>query len=58
MERFILAQGVFSTKPVILVHIDGYFVVRFANEGERDMVLCSGPHYLMRRPIIIEPWVP
>ncbi|KAG5607168.1 hypothetical protein H5410_028660 [Solanum commersonii] len=49
MERFILAQGVFSTKPVILVHIDGYFVVRFVNKGS---------HYMMRRPIIMKPWVP
>ncbi|KAH0724702.1 hypothetical protein KY284_000567 [Solanum tuberosum] len=22
------------------------------------MVLCSGPHYMMRRPIIMKPWVP
>ncbi|KAK4737685.1 hypothetical protein R3W88_001382 [Solanum pinnatisectum] len=58
MERFILEQGTFTNKPVILYHKDGYFVVRFANEGERDMVLCSGPHYLMRRPVIMKPWVP
>ncbi|KAK6803541.1 hypothetical protein RDI58_001325 [Solanum bulbocastanum] len=31
--------GTFIIKPVILYHKDGYFVVRFANEGERDMVL-------------------
>ncbi|KAH0682845.1 hypothetical protein KY289_020597 [Solanum tuberosum] len=57
MERFIMGQGNFSTKPIILYHIDGYFVVRFANEEERDMVLCSGPHHLLRRPIIMKPWV-
>ncbi|KAK4713550.1 hypothetical protein R3W88_019457 [Solanum pinnatisectum] len=57
MERFILEQGTFTIKPVILYHKDGYFVVRFANERERDMVLCSGFHYLMRRPVIMKPWV-
>ncbi|KAG5567933.1 hypothetical protein H5410_065051 [Solanum commersonii] len=36
MERFILGQGNFSSKPVVLYHADGYFVVRFANEEERD----------------------
>ncbi|KAK6780222.1 hypothetical protein RDI58_022406 [Solanum bulbocastanum] len=58
MERFILEQGTFTIKPVILYHKDGYFVVRFANEGERNMVLCSGPQYLMRQPVIMKPWVP
>ncbi|XP_015164056.1 uncharacterized protein [Solanum tuberosum] len=58
MERFILEHGTFTIKPVILYYKDEYFVVRFANEEERDMVLCSGPHYLIRRPIIMKPWVP
>ncbi|KAG5599915.1 hypothetical protein H5410_031285 [Solanum commersonii] len=46
MERFIMGQGTFSIKPVILFH------------EERDKVLCSGPHYLLRRPVIMKPWVP
>ncbi|KAK4726490.1 hypothetical protein R3W88_031407 [Solanum pinnatisectum] len=58
MERFILSQGNFSSKPVVLYHADGYFVIRFANEEERDRVLCSGPHYLLRGPVIIKPWDP
>ncbi|KAH0665450.1 hypothetical protein KY285_026656 [Solanum tuberosum] len=41
MERFIMGQGTFSTKP-----------------EERDKVLCSGPHHLLRRPVIMKPWVP
>ncbi|KAH0745961.1 hypothetical protein KY285_007618 [Solanum tuberosum] len=57
MERFLMGQGTFSTKPVILYHVDRYFVVRFANEEERDKVLCSGPHHLLRRPVIMKPWV-
>ncbi|KAG5632241.1 hypothetical protein H5410_003958 [Solanum commersonii] len=58
MERFIHEHGTFTIKPVILYYKDKYFVVRFANEEERDMVLCLVPHYLMRRPIIMKPWVP
>lgn len=56
VKRFISAQGKFTMKPVILYHTDGYFVVRFGNEEERDIVLCSGPHYMMQRPVIIKPW--
>ncbi|KAK4737473.1 hypothetical protein R3W88_001170 [Solanum pinnatisectum] len=57
MERFILEQGTFTIKPVTLYYKDEYYVVGFANEEERDRVLCSGPYYLMRRPIIMKPWV-
>ncbi|KAG5576616.1 hypothetical protein H5410_056750, partial [Solanum commersonii] len=57
MERFIMGQGTFTNKPIKLYHIDGYFVVRFANAEERDMVLCSGPHHLLRSSVIMKPWV-
>lgn len=56
MERFILAQGIFTSKPVVLYHTDGYFIVRFVNEDERGVVLCSRPHYLLKRPVIIKLW--
>ncbi|KAH0644894.1 hypothetical protein KY284_032778 [Solanum tuberosum] len=58
MKRFVLEKGTFTIKPVILYHKDGYFVVRFTNEEKRDRVLCSGPHFLMQRPVIMKPWVP
>ncbi|KAH0725212.1 hypothetical protein KY284_001077 [Solanum tuberosum] len=58
VERFILGQGTFSAKPVILNHKDGYFALRFTNKEERDMVPCSGTHYLVKRPVIMKPWVP
>ena len=58
MERFIPSQGKFSSKPVVLYHVHGYFVVRIANEEETDTVLSSGPHYLLRRPVIVKPWDP
>ncbi|KAH0715048.1 hypothetical protein KY284_007953 [Solanum tuberosum] len=28
------------------------------SHGTRDMVLCSGPHHLLRRHVIMKPWVP
>ncbi|KAK4721594.1 hypothetical protein R3W88_011827 [Solanum pinnatisectum] len=38
MERFIVSQGNFSSKPVVLYHVDGYFVVRFENGEDRERV--------------------
>lgn len=46
MERFIMGQGTFRNKPIILYHIDGYFVVRFVNEERgtwyyaKDLITC------------------
>ncbi|KAH0644840.1 hypothetical protein KY284_032724 [Solanum tuberosum] len=45
-------------KPMVLYHSDEYFIVRFANEEERDKVLCARPHYLLKRPVIIKSWLP
>lgn len=54
MERFIASQGTFSTKSVVLYHSKGYFVVRFTDEEERDKVLYSGPHHMLKRTVIIK----
>lgn len=56
IDRFITRQAEYTKKPIILYHGDDYFVIRFANEEERDTILCSGPYHLMRRPIIMKPW--
>lgn len=56
MKRFITSQGTYTTKPEILYHVDGYFVIKFGKEEEKEKVLCAGPQYLMKRPIIMKPW--
>lgn len=56
IERFITAQGAFSVKPMVLYHMDKYFVIRFASKEERDGILCFEPHYLLKRPVIMKPW--
>lgn len=58
MERFIAVQSKSTTKPAMLYHNDGYFVVRLENEEERDKVLCSDSHYMMRKPVIMKSWTP
>ncbi|KAH0659286.1 hypothetical protein KY290_028847 [Solanum tuberosum] len=58
MEMFIVAQRSFSAKPVVLYHSNGYFVVKFANEEERDKVLCAGPHYFAQKACYNEALAP
>lgn len=43
---------------MVLYHNEGYFVIRFTNKEERDKVLRIGPYYLLRRPVIMKPWIP
>lgn len=35
-ERFVNSQSVFVQKPVVLYHSNGYFVIRFDNEEDRN----------------------
>lgn len=56
IDRFINNQIEFIRKPIILYHGDGYFVTKFANEEDKDKILCLGPYHLIRRPIIMKPW--
>ncbi|KAH0748451.1 hypothetical protein KY290_027683 [Solanum tuberosum] len=49
--------------PSIVVYVVGTTptigaMERFIMGQERDKVLCSGPHHLLRRPVIMKPWVP
>lgn len=51
-----MVPGTYTVKPTMLYHTNGYSMVRFACEGERDGVLCFVPHYLLKRPVIMKPW--
>ncbi|KAH0657995.1 hypothetical protein KY289_026743 [Solanum tuberosum] len=63
-----IAQDEVKWKPSVVVYVVGttpsigamkrFILIMFANEEERDRVLCSGPHCLLRRPVIMKPWDP
>ncbi|KAH6813385.1 hypothetical protein C2S51_022403 [Perilla frutescens var. frutescens] len=40
--------------PQIFYHADGYFIVRFQNEKERDLILAAGPHTIANQPVIVK----
>ncbi|XP_070036989.1 uncharacterized protein [Nicotiana tomentosiformis] len=56
MERFIANQWNFVTKPKVLLHNDGYFVIRFASAKDRNAVLFFGPYTLYNQLIILRSW--
>lgn len=58
LDRFIISQWNFVTKPKIYFHNDGYFVVKFNNVKDRDDVLMSGPHTIRNKYIIVKAWSP
>lgn len=56
VERFIANNWNYIAKPKVYYNNEGYFVVKFASIGDRDEVLCSGPHIMNNRPIIVKVW--
>lgn len=58
LERFIATQWNFISKPKVLYHDDGYFVIWFYSMEDRDAVLYSGPHTISNKPVITEVWSP
>ncbi|KAH0660431.1 hypothetical protein KY290_027262 [Solanum tuberosum] len=58
-----VAEDDMKWAPPVVVYVVGVTpsigaMERFANEEERDKVLCAGPHYLLKRPVIMKPWLP
>lgn len=54
IERYITLQVNTVSRPKVYNHNDGYFLVRFASVDNRNEVLCSGPHMLNSKPIIVK----
>ncbi|XP_070019473.1 uncharacterized protein [Nicotiana sylvestris] len=56
MERFVAAQGEYSTKTKVFYHNAGYFVINFSSMEERNQVMYSRPNMSNNRPVIIKVW--
>ncbi|XP_056695259.1 uncharacterized protein [Spinacia oleracea] len=44
------------TQPEVLLHNDGYFVIRFGTLNERNEVLFLGPYTIANKPVIVKAW--
>ncbi|KAJ8555469.1 hypothetical protein K7X08_012965 [Anisodus acutangulus] len=53
IDKFIIYNWNFATKPKIYYHNEGYFLVLFDNMEDKEAVMYSGPHTINSRPVII-----
>ncbi|XP_021862240.2 uncharacterized protein [Spinacia oleracea] len=56
--RFVEKDWNIFSKPQVLLHEEGYFVIKFASKKERDSILMAGPHSFFGKPVIVKPWSP
>ncbi|XP_056685683.1 uncharacterized protein [Spinacia oleracea] len=56
--RFVEKDWNIVSKPQVLLHEEGYFVIKFASKKERDSILMAGPHSFFGKPVIVKPWSP
>ncbi|XP_060211626.1 uncharacterized protein LOC132639162 [Lycium barbarum] len=56
MRRYIDRTWVDVTEPELFLHEKGYYVVKFQDIGDMKKVLCSGPHTINNKPIILKQW--
>ncbi|XP_070021270.1 uncharacterized protein [Nicotiana sylvestris] len=56
MENYIVNVWDFADQPQILYHDEGYFVFRFQNMVDRDLVLHNGPYTYHNKPLILQCW--
>ncbi|OIT40353.1 hypothetical protein A4A49_10437 [Nicotiana attenuata] len=56
MDNYITNVWNFVEKPQILYHDEGYYIFRFQNIEERDLVLQAGPYTYHNKPLILQHW--
>lgn len=42
--------------PEIFKHDDGFFILKFASQSDRNLVIANGPYSYNSRPVILKPW--
>ncbi|OIT32167.1 PREDICTED: uncharacterized protein LOC109207699 [Nicotiana attenuata] len=56
MDNYITNVWNFVEKPQILYHDEDYYIFRFQNTEERDLVLQAGPYTYHNKPLILQHW--
>ncbi|CAO2840943.1 unnamed protein product [Amaranthus hypochondriacus] len=56
LKGFIRKHWAFVSMPVVHAHEEGYFIVKFNTENERNETLNGGPYFLNRAPMIVKQW--
>ncbi|XP_056695221.1 uncharacterized protein [Spinacia oleracea] len=58
VKRFMAAVWGDVAQPQVFYHDDGYFLIRFASNKEKNKVVAGGPYTFYGKPVIIKPWSP
>lgn len=56
LKFFLQKQCEVVGKFEIFNHNEGYFVIRFELQSDKDMMLGDGPLMIANRPIIVKDW--
>nr|XP_016502654.1 PREDICTED: uncharacterized protein LOC107820826 [Nicotiana tabacum] len=56
MDNYVTNVWNFVENPQILYHDEGYYIFRFQNIEERDLVLQAGPYTYHNKPLILQHW--
>ncbi|PHU19801.1 hypothetical protein BC332_10952 [Capsicum chinense] len=56
LDNLVTRFWIFVAKPLILIHDEGYYLVKFRILEDRDQVLQSGPYYFNNKPLILKEW--
>ncbi|XP_058759181.1 uncharacterized protein LOC131632453 [Vicia villosa] len=58
VKQFMLRTWNFVKLPELFYHDDGYFLMKFKNNKEKEMVLLRGPYSIQTMPMILKNWCP
>ncbi|XP_060194890.1 uncharacterized protein LOC132624075 [Lycium barbarum] len=56
MEGYVTRVWNFVTKPMVLMHDEGYYIFKFNSIQDKDKVLKAGPYYFNNKPLILKTW--
>lgn len=56
MENYIGKYWNSAAKPELFLYDDGFFIVKFLTQADRDEIVCARPYTYNNRPIIMKAW--
>ncbi|XP_009624495.1 uncharacterized protein [Nicotiana tomentosiformis] len=56
MKRYIALNWANTAEPKLLLHDEGYYVIKFQTLGDKNEIFYVGPYIINNKPIILKPW--
>lgn len=58
VQKYFFQNWQFSSKPEVILHDKGYFVIKFGSLADYNEVADTGPHMYFGKATVIKPWTP